>query len=183
LSFVYDLPSFGIDSRFVTGWQIAGFVQAQSGTPFSIFSSEPEARTLAELQSLNLGSGGFYRLGFGRPSLRTGSTLADLRQKGTDPTEAFFNIDALTSPLGDFGNLGRNVLRGPSQKRFDLSLAKTTKIVENVSLELRWEVFNLLNNVNFATPNNDLQDRLDIGTITNTVGGPRVMQFGAKLRL
>jgi hypothetical protein len=58
LSFVYDLPAFGIDSRFATGWQIAGFVQAQSGTPFSIFSSEPEARTLAELMSLNLGSGG-----------------------------------------------------------------------------------------------------------------------------
>ena len=182
LSFVYDIPSFGIDSRFATGWQIAGFVQAQSGTPFSIFSSEPEARTLGDLLNLNLGSGGLYRLGFGRPSLKPGFTLADLRQKGSDPTEAFFNLNALTSPLGDFGNLGRNVLRGPNQKRFDLSLSKTTKIVENVNLEFRWEVFNLFNNVNFATPNNDLQDRLDIGTISNTVGGPRVMQFGLKLR-
>ena len=57
-----------------------------------------------------------------------------------------------------------------------------TRIVENIDLEFRWEIFNLLNNVNFATPNGDLQDLLDLGTITNTVGGPRVMQFGLKLR-
>jgi hypothetical protein len=181
-SFVYDIPNFGYDSRWTNGWQLAGFVQAQSGTPFTIFSSEPEARTLGELLSLNLGSGGLYRLGFGRPSLAPGFTLDDLRRKGADQTEAFFNVEALASPLGDFGNLGRNVLRGPNQKRFDISLSKMTKLVEDVSLEFRWEVFNVLNNVNFATPNNDLQDRLDIGTITNTVGGPRVMQFGLKLR-
>lgn len=182
LSYVYDLPTFGIDSQLVTGWQLAGFIQVQSGTPFSIFSSEPEARTLADLLSLNLGSGGLYRPGFGRPSLTPGSTLEDLRRQGDDPTEAFFNKDVLASPLGGFGNIGRNVLRGFSQKRFDMSLSKTTRIVENVNLEFRWEVFNIFNNVNFATPNNDLQDRLDLGTITNTVGGPRVMQFGLKLK-
>jgi hypothetical protein len=64
----------------------------------------------------------------------------------------------------------------------DFSLSKTTAIVERLNLEFRWEVFNLFNNVNFATPNNDLQDSLDLGTITNTVGGPRVMQFGLKLK-
>jgi hypothetical protein len=182
LSFVYDLPNFGIDSRWTNGWQIAGFVQAQSGTPFSIFSSEPEARTLADLLSLDEGAGGLYRLGFGRPSLKPGFTLDDLRRKGADPTQAFFNADALASPLGDFGNVGRNILRGPNQKRVDFSLSKMTRLLEDVSVEFRWEVFNLLNHVNFATPNNDLQDSLDLGTITNTVGGPRVMQFGVKLR-
>ncbi|MEK6284757.1 MAG: TonB-dependent receptor [Acidobacteriota bacterium] len=182
LSFVYNIPSFGSDSRLFTGWQIASFIQAQSGTPFSIFTSEPEARTLGDLLSLNLGAGGLYRLGFGRPSLKPGTTLDDLRRTGADPTEAFFNKDVLASPLGGFGNIGRNVLRGPNQKRFDVSLSKTTRIVEDVNIEFRWEVFNLFNNVNFATPNNDLQDRLDLGTITNTVGGPRVMQFGLKLR-
>jgi hypothetical protein len=36
--------------------------------------------------------------------------------------------------------------------------------------------------VNFAVPNNDLQDATDFGKITNTIGGPRVMQFGLKLK-
>ena len=180
-SFVYELP-FKSESRLLKGWQVSGFVQVQSGTPFSIFSSEPEARTIADALRLNLGSGGLYRAGFGRPSLKSGQTHEDLAQKGSDETERYFNIDALTSPLGGFGNLGRNVLRGPGQKRFDMSLAKTTRITEGTSLELRWEVFNIFNNVNFANPNNDLQDTLDVGMITNTVGGPRVMQFGAKFR-
>jgi hypothetical protein len=182
LSFVYDIPNFGHNSPLFTGWQVAGFVQAQSGTPFSIFTSEPEARTLADLLSLDEGTGGLFRLGFGRPSLRAGATLDDLRRKGADQTEAFFNKDVLASPLGGFGNIGRNVLRGPNQKRFDASLSKTTKITEGTDLELRWEVFNVLNRVNFANPSNDLQDRLDLGVISNTVGGPRVMQFGVKFR-
>lgn len=181
LSFVYDLPIPG-QSRWSKGWQVAGFVQVQSGTPFSIFTSEPEARTLGDLLSLDEGTGGLFRLGFGRPNLRPGLTLDDLRRQGADITERFFNVDALESPVGGIGTLGRNVLRGPNQKRTDFSLSKTTSIVENVNLEFRWGVFNLFNHVNFANPNNDLQDALDFGTILNTVGGPRVMQFGLKVR-
>ncbi|HLL77734.1 MAG TPA: carboxypeptidase-like regulatory domain-containing protein [Pyrinomonadaceae bacterium] len=180
LSFVYNLPAFGSNSRLITGWQLSGFAQAQSGTPFSIFASEPEVGNVSQLSSLRLGSGGLFRPGFGRPNLC--GSLEQLRRQGSDPTEAYFNPDALCSPLGSYGNLGRNVLRGPAQKRFDLGLAKTTALTERVGLELRWDVFNVFNNVNFANPSNDLQDQTDFGKITNTVGGPRVMQFGAKLK-
>jgi hypothetical protein len=81
-----------------------------------------------------------------------------------------------------FGNLGRNILRGPSQKRFDIGLNKTTQLTERVGLEFRWDVFNVFNTANFANPGNDLQDTTDFGQILNTVGGPRVMQFGMKLK-
>lgn len=37
-SFVYDIPAFGSESRLWTGWQLSGFFQTRSGTPFSIFS-------------------------------------------------------------------------------------------------------------------------------------------------
>jgi hypothetical protein len=177
-SFVYDVPSFGSTSRWARGWQLAGFTQIQSGTPFSIFSAEPEAATLAALSPLRSGAGGLFRLGFGRPSIN--GTLEQLRQKGEDPTERFFNPDVLVSPLGGFGNLGRNVLRGSQQKRVDVSLSKNTAIKEDVAVVFRWEVFNLLNNVNFALPGNDLQDTSDFGKVLNTIGGPRVMQFGLK---
>jgi hypothetical protein len=46
-------------------------------------------------------------------------------------------------------------------------------------MEFRTEFFNLLNNVNFALPVNDLQDS-SVGAIENTVGGPRVIQFGLR---
>ena len=179
-SFVYDLPTFGSNSRFLRGWQFSGFAQIQSGTPFTIFSAEPETSSVAQLTDLRLGSGGLYRPGFGRPNLC--GSLDQLRQSSTDPTEQYFDRTALCSPLGQYGNLPRNSLRGPSQQRFDVGLSKTTVITERVGLEFRWDVFNVFNNVNFANPNNDLQDQTDFGRITNTIGGPRVMQFGMKLK-
>jgi hypothetical protein len=178
LSFVYDLPTGGRDSRWLRGWQVAGFVQAQSGAPYTIFAAEPEAATAAHLLDLTRGSGGLFRLGFGRPNIAAGSTLSSLTNTGDRLTA--FNRAALESPLGNFGNLGRNVLRGGVQKRFDMAISKSTKIGERFSTEFRTEFFNLFNNVNFALPVNDLQDS-SAGQIENTIGGPRVIQFGLKI--
>ena len=192
LSFVYDIPSFGSKSKFLTGWRLSGFGQTQSGLPYSIFSPEVTVGTgnAANYNSLRLGSGGLYRLAFGRPSLC--GTLDQLRQPGSDPTERAFDATQLCSPLSlaggypnnrGFGNLGRNILRGFSQKRIDLGLAKNTKITERVGLEFRWDVFNVLNNVNFSTPVNVIgEPGTDFGKITDTIGGPRVMQFGMKVK-
>lgn len=222
-SFVWELPTFGSKSWLLTGWQLSGFGQWQSGTPFSIIATEPEfiqniddaglhqqfvgqfefsgnrfapptpppaplPPTQIELIEVNLAraSGGIYRIPFGRPSVRS---LELLRRQGSDPLRQYFNSCqtqapncALISPVGGFGNLGRNVLRGPAQRRFDVSLQKTLNLREGVTLDLKWDVFNVFNVANFANPNADLQDETDFGEITRTVGAPRVMQFGAKLR-
>jgi hypothetical protein len=177
LSYVYDIPTGGMNNAFVNGWQISGFVQAQSGAPYSIFSGEPEGRSAAALQALNTGSGGLFRLGFGRPSLAAGATLASLTN--TSDNTIAFDRTQLVSPLGSFGDLGRNALRGDTQKRVDFAISKTTRITEQFKIEFRTEFFNLLNNVNFALPVNDLQDG-SVGNIENTVGGPRVVQFGLR---
>lgn len=213
---VWELPTFGWKSKFLTGWQLSGFGQWQSGTPFSIFASNAgfEAlRSSGDIESqffgiflagsdrltpINAGSfreeifnvggasGTIFNAAFGRPSVRS----LELLRQGPDRLREYFNTCqdrdnpscALLAPLGGFGNLGRNVLRGPSQRRIDLSLQKTTKLTERISLELKWDVFNIFNFVNFANPNADLSDETDFGQITRTVGAPRVMQFGAKLR-
>lgn len=72
-------------------------------------------------------------------------------------------------------------MRGPSQTRFDVALSKETRITERVNLELRFEVFNMFNSVNFALPSGDLSDS-EFGKITNTIGGPRTLQLGARVR-
>jgi hypothetical protein len=181
VSYSYLLPTFGRTSRLVQGWQISGFVQAQSGAPFSIFYPEPEATTPQALASPATGAGGLFRLGFGRPGLAPGATLDDLKRRGDDMTTAYFNRAAIASANGGFGNLGRNVLRGPRQARFDLALSKETRLTERLNLELRFEGFNVLNNVNFALPSADMSDS-EFGQITNTVGGPRTVQLGARIR-
>jgi hypothetical protein len=180
LSYSYEVPSLGSLSALSQGWRISGFTQVQTGSPFSIFFPEPEAATPAALAALGSGSGGLYRLGFGRPNLAPGYTLDDLREKGADETTAYFNRAALASPGGGFGNLGRNVLRGPGQVRFDVALSKETKLTERVGFELRAEIFNLFNSVNFAQPSGDLADS-EFGQITNTVGGPRTVQLGLRV--
>ena len=180
LSYSYDLPTFGRNNELVRGWAISGYVQAQTGSPFSIFFPEPEANTPAALAALGTGSGGAFRLGFGRPNLAPGFTLDDLREKGADETTAYFNKAALASPGGGFGNLGRNVLRGPQQVRFDIALSKKTQLSERTGFELRGEVFNLFNHTNFGQPSGDMADS-EFGQITNTVGGPRTMQLGLRV--
>lgn len=219
-SFVFALPNFGSESKFLNGWQLSGIGQWQSGTPFTILASDVEfvPRNNSQFQDQLLGkfnlsefrrlpgingsvqvvrdfynagraSGTLYNAAFGRPNVRS---LELLQQRNcSDLTRCYFNTRqnpndpeaALLPAYGRFGNLGRNILRGPSQKRIDLSLQKTTKLFsERVELELKWDIFNVFNFVNFANPNADLSDETDFGQITNTVGAPRVMQFGAKLR-
>lgn len=188
-SYVYQIPSFGSSSRLANGWMLSGFFQTQTGTPFSIFSAETTVGSAAQYNDLRLGSAGLYRLAFGRPSLC--GTGEELRRQGSDKTESYFNPSALCSPLSiaggypsnrGFGNLGRNILRSPGQRRLDMALSKTTRLNEGLSLESRWDVFNVFNTVNFATPNSVIGDAgTDFGKITDTVGGPRVMQFVLKL--
>jgi hypothetical protein len=185
-SWVWDLPGGGP----LGGFRFSGFVQLQSGLPYSIYSAEPEFSNASQYGDLVRGSGGLYRLGFGRPSLC--GSLDDLRQAGDDPTEAAFNKSVLCSPttaaggypgnLG-FGNLGRNLLRGFWQRRVDLSLAKSFPLGGTRNVELRWDVFNVFNTVNYALPNNVIGSAsTDFGKITDSVGGPRVMQLGARVR-
>ena len=56
-SFIYELPGFA------KGFRLSGFVQMQSGLPYSIFSAEPELQTAAQYQQSRAGQGGLYRAG------------------------------------------------------------------------------------------------------------------------
>ncbi len=179
-NFVWDIPTGGSDNAFIKGWSISGFFQAQSGTPFTVFASEPEISNVSQLTELTRGSGGLYRLGFGRPNINCSAEDA-VSAAGSDNL-AVIDRSCFSSALGGFGDLGRNTFRGPMQKRLDLSFAKNTKINERMSFELGFDLFNVFDWVNLANPNSDLQDSVDFGIITNSVGGPRVAQFRAKLR-
>lgn len=181
-NFVWEIPTGGMNNAFVKGWSISGFFQAQSGTPFTVFASEPEIANVSQLTSPTRGAGGIYRPGFGRPNIVC--TASDAVSNPSRSNVVVIDIDdgCFTSAFGKFGNLGRNTFRGPLQKRLDLSFAKTTKINERMSFELGFDLFNVFNTVNFANPNSDLQDSVDFGVVTNSLGGPRVGQIRAKFR-
>ena len=98
----------------------------------------------------------------------------------------------------DFGNVGRNVLRGPRQTNVDFSVIKRFPFGEAKRVEFRAEFFNLFNHVNFANPISNLNavsssggsidpntgqimNPGDLGRITSTSNNPRLIQFAAKI--
>jgi hypothetical protein len=138
-------------------------MQFQSGRPFSVF--RPEA--------------GLLRLGFQRLDFAPGASADSVREQAANPEDGWFDVAQLVPAVGA-GNTPRNFIRGPSQKRVDLSIAKGVRLGQRMEAQLRWEVFNLFNTSNFALPENNF-DSVDFGKITATVGGPRVSQFGVRL--
>lgn len=179
-NFVWEIPTGGSNNAFVKGWSVSGFFQAQSGTPFTVFASEPEIANVSQLTSTTRGAGGIYRPGFGRPNINC--SAADAVADASTSNVEVIDSGCFSSAFGQFGNLGRNTFRGPMTHRLDLSFAKNTRINDRLSFEVGFDLFNVFDTVNFANPNSDLQDAVDFGVITNTIGGPRVGQFRAKFR-
>ncbi len=144
-------------------WKLASVMQFQSGRPFSVFRPEQ----------------GLLRLGFQRLDFVPGANPDSVAQRAANPEDGWFDTTQLRA-ANAAGNTPRNFLRGPAQRRVDLSIAKKVVLGGRVQAELRWEIFNLFNTVNFALPENNF-DSVDFGAITTTVGGPRVSQFGLRL--
>ena len=60
---------------------------------------------------------------------------------------------ALAQPAaGTYGNLGRNVFRGPGFTNYDMSIFRSFVMREGMRLELRGEAYNLANSADFANP-------------------------------
>ena len=101
-------------------------------------------------------------------------------------------------PLGQFGNMSRNMFQDTGFRNFDFSVAKNFHFGEAMRLQFRAEFFNIFNHPNFANPYggqngfglNDPSARPfgcgcatpDIAAANPAVGsgGPRSIQLGAK---
>jgi hypothetical protein len=88
----------------------------------------------------------------------------------------------------------RNIFRGPAFANWDFSLSKSWKLSDRLRLQMRGEVFNILNHTNFDvfTMNTDVSSPFDVGLVrftpdvaaSNPVigsGGSRHIQLGAKI--
>jgi hypothetical protein len=58
----------------------------------------------------------------------------------------------LPPPLGQFGNMSRNMFPDTGFRNFDFSIAKNWHLGERVHAQFRAEFFNILNHPNFANP-------------------------------
>ncbi|HEV3058310.1 MAG TPA: carboxypeptidase regulatory-like domain-containing protein [Vicinamibacterales bacterium] len=160
----YELPllrdATGVAHAALGGWQVNGVASWQSGVPLNIVNGTARSNTS----------------GTDRPNL-----VGDLNLD--NPTVAqWFNVAALAAqPINTAGNLTRNPIHGPPQRRIDLSLFKNFEVRGATRLQLRAEAFNVTNIPSFASPNLNF-GTAGFGSITSTGNAiPRQIQFAAKL--
>jgi hypothetical protein len=120
---------------------------------------------------------GIPSIGFGvvdRPNVSGDPHLSDRRP------DRWFNTGAFTMPaFGAFGNAGRNILEGPAFSSVNVSLIKDTILHERLTVQLRAEVFNLLDRANFGLPDGFFGSP-SFGRLVSA-GTPRRVQLGLKL--
>jgi TonB dependent receptor len=202
-TFVWDLnpPKSWISSRLpqglFAGWQLSGFVTAMSGLPVDIYDPA---------------GGSLYGQIYGaRPNWAAGANRSTLMNQV--PSNYYFNplsfteavvvpgqpipsahdSMAIASDFGtDYGNVGRNILRGPSQTNLDLSVMKSFRLREGKTLEFRSDFFNALNHASKSNPVSDISAAkldpatgviIDPGNFGRTLGSdssPRIIQLSVK---
>jgi len=168
-SIVWELPAgtgrsrqlHGIWGALANDWTLGTLVTLESGMPVAI------------TQTTNFNA--FAGFGVQRPNLVGNPTLpADQRTPGQ-----WFNTAAFAvAPQFTIGSASRNPVRGPSYRDVDLVLTRRIPVRAGHALEVRAEIFNLLNTPNLGAPNAVL-GAANFGTITTALD-PRVVQVALK---
>jgi hypothetical protein len=206
----YEIPKAASGSslmgKFANGWAVSGITTFQSGQPYDIYDYSGSVGGLYYSSNVELINPEL--------PLSPGVTANQAKLQGTtgiNPSLPLVNsadfyqptIPGGTDgvPVGDnvetiFGNTARNLFRSPFQKRLDLSLIKTTKIGERLTLRFQADALNLTNTPSFDVPNNNLSlysvksgvptiksivSQTTFGVIQNTIGSPRFLQMSMTL--
>ena len=160
-SVIYDVPfkGTGVAGALLGGWQVGGILNGRSGLPLPVQIVRPDVvyqdsvsglyyanPAVGRVATINTPRGGASR------NVRRPDLIPGVDPYIKDGGLLYLNPAAFAAPMpGTFGNLERNVLRGPGFTQVDLFFAKHFKANRN-DVEFRVEVFNLLDRVNYANP-------------------------------
>jgi len=187
--YVYELPMKvrGRLGHVTNGWQVSGTVFWHSGVPFTVLGTPYSANGNGMVQG---GGPQFASVVPGVP-LYERNPVPGVSQPGTIQ---WLNPDAFASAVdpstgacsgGDspkncqFGNLGRNALRGPDFFWSDFYLTKWFRLTEHSKLRLEAQFFNVFNHPNFGLPSMSLagipgkpSTQTEFGALTYTTSPP-----------
>jgi len=161
--YVYALP-MNVKRRglayMVNGWQVSGTLFWHSGIPFSVLSTPYSANGSGIVN----GSGPQFASVVPGVPLYEHAPIPGVTQPGTvqwlNPNAFVSAVDPSSGACagGDnakncqFGNLGRNALRGPDFTWSDLYLTKSFALREHLKLRFDTQFFNVFNHANFGLP-------------------------------
>jgi hypothetical protein len=176
-SFSWELPfgageAGGFWRSAIRSWQVSGMLTANSPTPFTVYDSAN-----VSLQAPHPPLSAFFA---SRPDVVGDPNAGPHTAEEWISRTAFRRLDPV-SEAGQFGNAGRNIVRGPGYFNLDLVLARRFALGHERSVQVRVEVFNVTNRVNLGLPVNDLNSP-NFGRILEA-GPARVVQFGVRLQL
>jgi hypothetical protein len=174
------------------GWELNGIGTFRTGEPFTARVGSnisqngdrwsPDRPNLKPGFSPNPTSGVTAGCTLGGVTIPAGQPL------GTP--DRWFDPCAFSAPKpGTFGNLGRNTVIGPGLVSVDASLNKVFKPSERINVQLRAEVFNLLDRANFYEPifnvfgGGGARYSSSAGNISQLISSPggRLIQLGLKV--
>jgi hypothetical protein len=167
-SVIWDLPwgshrsrsLHGVAGALANDWTATTIVTLQSGIPIAV------------TQTTNFNA--FAGFGVQRPNLVGDPNLSD-----PSPTQWFNTAAFAAAPQFTIGSASRNPVRGPAYKNVDLALMRRVPLRSaDKAIEVRAEIFNLLNTAQFGAPAAVL-GAANFGTITTALD-PRVVQLAVK---
>src|SRR5437867_10047562 len=148
--------------EFRKGWTVNTIGTFQTGAPITINLPSDNA---------NVGPGPAQR-----PNLLRNPNL-----KTTGTAERWFDTSAFAMPAPfTFGNAGRNIVYEDGERNVDLSVTKQFRANERTKVELRAEIFNVFNFLNFVGAPGRIAFTPNFGRLFNA-GPSRQAQLGLKL--
>jgi len=156
------LSTNNLASHILGSWQWTGNFTVQSGVPYT-------ARVIGAISDVASGVNGTLRANLtGQPISLANPTLGE-----------WFNTAAFVAPPpGQFGDAGRNTIRGPSTWGFNMSLSKTIQLGDVRGLDLRVQANNVFNTPQYTGIDTVVNHRT-FGQVIS-VGNMRQLQLYAR---
>jgi hypothetical protein len=178
-AWTYDIPFHGqgIWRTFFGGWQQAGIMTLQTGTPFSVVNGV--FGDSAGVADGTVAVGSFADI-VGDPHATPNCPALEPGTKGVP----LFNCAAYEQTQGlTFGDSGRNSLNYPRRTNFDMSVYKVFKPTERIAVQFRAEGFNIFNHTQWNGINNSVNVPGAQTDFLYSTGAhmPRVLQFAIRI--
>ncbi len=207
-----------LSKNLIGGWEVAAITTFQSGNPFTLFSSNGNSfsnegldrpdvvgpvqvfHNPRHMQTFSPGADGLH--GSCLPGTEMGLFYFDptnlicasgppLGQPVPPASQANGSLIAGGVPMFTYGNIGRNVLRGPGIQNWDISVMKNFHLTESKLLQFQSNFFNAFNHTQFLSPTFNagaIGSSGNFGQVTQDstdpsssyYRGPRVIQFALR---
>jgi hypothetical protein len=186
LAMTYNLPERNAPLGLLKGWQATSIVTLQGGRPYDPYdgSNDISGTFTYGFEKWNFAGdphdmkASITGIPYFSGSDAVNNTLCAAHASAAQLDEfgCYQQGSAVMTPPepGKFGNMGRNILRGPSFYNWDMSVAKLVKFNDRVQMQVRAEFFNVLNHPNFFA--SSATSKVAAGTVGTLVFTPDVYQ-------